>query len=198
MSFAFANKLGVSVSKSFNNPYDAFKDQNNKKELCLVSDNRVIMILDTKMISVKWALSCAKRVLHIFEEKYPDDKIPRKAIEAVFNWIKDPSEKNKNICKDATKVAYSYYASFASYASYVVVSDPAYYAIDAINAAYFSTYHASNKSLEIKWQIKKLNQIVYEEILLAFVMTQYIRVDKKLVRKIPKELLEYIASFIIG
>jgi len=52
--------------------------------------------------------------------------------------------------------------------------------------------------LEIKWQCKKLNQIVYEEILLAFVMTQYNRVDKKLVRKIPKELLEYIASFLIN
>jgi len=217
MSFAFANKLGENVSESYN-PYDAYQNHNynQKKELCLISDNRVINILDTKMISVKWAISCAKHVLHLFEEQYPDDKKPRKSIEAASNWIKDPSEKNRMVCKDAYVDSYTSsrinnITKSAAYAAYA--SNSAAYAVyySSFVAAYFAASDASiaspNKYLEIKWQRKKLNQIVYEDILLAFVMTQYQRIDNKLakrevslstslVRKIPKELLEYIASFI--
>jgi len=202
MSFYFINNLGEK-SKSYNNPYDAFESTVSFIYTCFVFDNRVINILDTKMISVKWAVSCAKRVLHIFEEKYPDDKRPRKAIEAVSDWIKDPSEKNKKICVNTSNIFYdligsdinnaAFAASFASCA--VAYSYSAYYAgvaaDDASNAS-------SNKSSEIKWQRKKLNQIVYEEILVLLAKSQYQRIDKKLVRKIPKELLEYIGSFITG
>jgi len=203
MSFAFADRLGEKVSKRYNNPYEAYKNHffnnnhkhKNKKELCLVSDNLVIYILDTKMIAVKWSVSCAKHVLHIFEELYPDYKGPRKAIEAASNWIKDPSEQNTKTCYDASKVCSRGASAYAFYAASHAVSSAER---DFFDAAYYSTFYSSNESLEIKWQIKKLNQIVYEEILLAFVMTQYIRVDKKLVRKIPKELLKYIASFITG
>jgi len=206
MSFVFADKLGEKVSESYNNPYDAIKNliikntnnQNNK--LCIVFDNRVIRILDTKMILVKWAVSCVKRVLHIFEEHYPDFKRPRKAIEAVSNWIKDPSEKNRMDCNFSNYYVYSHavvvaadFTANAASASYFV-----YFVCDAFNAAFCASNAAPNPSLEIKWQRKKLNQIVYEEILLVFVMTQYQRIDKKLIRKIPKELLEYIASFITG
>ena len=77
MYFAFVDKLGEQVSRSYDNPFDAFYRYNNDNdEFCIVSDNKVIYILDTRMISVKWAVSCAKRVLYIFEEKYPDDKRP--------------------------------------------------------------------------------------------------------------------------
>jgi len=209
MSFAFANKLGVSVSKSYNNPYDAFQNQNLKHELCLVSDNRVIRILDTEMISVKWAVSCAKYVLHIFEEQYPDDKRPRKAIEAASNWIKDPSIKNKEICKSAANAS-RYIAFDASNTSGRIIRNAAYSATDAACAASCSDVHiavnasfsaftaslAVNDASDIKWQLKKLNKIVYEDIIVLLVKSQYQRINKKLVRKIPKELLEYIASFL--
>ena len=33
-----------------------------------------------------WAADCAGRVLHYFEEKYPEDKRPRKAIETLLKW----------------------------------------------------------------------------------------------------------------
>ena len=199
MSFAFVNKLGEKVSKSYNDPYDAYYNQ-IKKKLCLVKNKRVIYILDTRMIFVKWAVLCAKHVLHIFEEQYPDDKKPRKIIEAALNWINDPSEKNKKACLDA-----AYYAALNLYYPPNDVANAVYYAIshaayDNFTAVNFTLNAAANaaldKSLEIKWQRKKLNQIVYEEILLAFAMTQYQRKDNKLVRKIPKELLEYIASYL--
>ena len=209
--FAFANKLGEKVSEIYNNPYDAYDSQQCqgiKKELCFVENNLVIRILDTKMISVKWAVLCAKHVLYIFEEQYPDNKRPRKSIEAVSNWIKDPSEKNIKICKKAfndaanaaanaavnaaANAAYAAaYASYTSYAFYDASYTSSYGAAKAVAAV-----AATKKSSEIKWQRKKLNQIVYEDIVIAFATTQYQRIDKKLVRKIPKELLEYIASFL--
>ena len=199
MSFAFVNKLGEKVSKSYNNPYDAFPNQNFKPKLGIISDNIVINILDTKMISVKWAVLCAKHVLHIYEEQYPDDKRPRKAIELALNWIKDPSEKNRKICSNHYSGIMSNMAGDAASDSRFAASaaDDSYVAsYAAFSAASNAANSASNKSLEIKWQRKKLNQIVYEEILLAFAMTQYQRKDNKLVRKIPKELLEYIASYL--
>jgi len=202
MSFAFANKLGEKVSKSYNNPYDAY--QNRKfYEVCLVVDNHVLNILDTKMITVKWAILCAKQVLHIFEEKYPDDQRPRKAIEAASNWIRDPSEKNRMVCKDAYEAAYAAYTAndydnfyAAAYASYAVYGSS--YSLHVISNTSNASNVSPNKSLEIRWQCKKLNQIVYEEVILLLVKSQYHRINNKLVRKIPKELLEYIGSFIIG
>jgi len=203
MSFAFANKLGEKVLTSYNNPYDAYQNPVYETEikLCLVSDNKVIRILDTKMISVKWAVSCAKHVLHIFEDKYPDDKRPRKAIEAVSNWIKDPSEKNKNACKDASYVYKDVYTNQdvgVLGASYYANATVYYFNKYTKYAANSSVMASTNKSLEIKWQRKKFNQIIYEDILVLLVKSQYQRINSKLVRKIPKELLEYIASFITG
>ena len=240
MSFVFANKLGEKVSKSYNNPYDAYQNRTFNNELCLVSDNLVVIkildtkmilvknlvmkIFDTKMILVKWTVSCAKHVLHIFEEQNPDDKKPRKAIEAAINWIKDPSEKNKKDCRDASynynhtnqtfpqkfdikAINPVYFASNAIANASLAVSVAAYYTNPNDSYIYYYTTERAlnaalkaspNKSLEIKWQIKKLNQIVYEEVILLLVKSQYHRIDNKLVRKIPKELLEYIVSFIIG
>ena len=36
-----------------------------------------------------WAADCAERVLPFFEEKYPKDNRPRKAIEALRIWVKN-------------------------------------------------------------------------------------------------------------
>lgn len=41
---------------------------------------------DHKILGI-WAADCAERVLHYFEEKYPEDNRPRKAIEALRTWI---------------------------------------------------------------------------------------------------------------
>ena len=34
-----------------------------------------------------WALECAERVLHYYEDQYPDDHRPRQALEALLAWI---------------------------------------------------------------------------------------------------------------
>ena len=35
----------------------------------------------------QWAINCADHVLPYFEEKYPEDQRPRKAIEAGQGWL---------------------------------------------------------------------------------------------------------------
>jgi len=42
---------------------------------------------DHKTLAI-WAADCAERVLPYFEEKYPDDNRPRKAIEACRTWAR--------------------------------------------------------------------------------------------------------------
>jgi hypothetical protein len=42
---------------------------------------------DHKTLAI-WAIDCAERVLPYFEEKYPDDNRPRKAIESLQEWIR--------------------------------------------------------------------------------------------------------------
>ncbi len=41
---------------------------------------------DKKTLAI-WAADCAERVLPYFEEKYPKDNRPRKAIEALRTWV---------------------------------------------------------------------------------------------------------------
>jgi hypothetical protein len=43
---------------------------------------------DHKVLA-KWAIECAQHVLPFFEDKYPDDDRPRKAIETLQKWIGD-------------------------------------------------------------------------------------------------------------
>jgi len=53
------------------------------------NDERLVELVkktDHKTLAV-WAIDCAERVLPYFEEKYPEDQRPRRAIETLKNWI---------------------------------------------------------------------------------------------------------------
>ena len=56
--------------------------------------NWLLTRLMDKQQAVKYAIFAAELVLPIFEAKYPDDKRPRKAIEAAKECLKNPTEKN--------------------------------------------------------------------------------------------------------
>jgi len=58
------------------------------KELVIKSDHKILGI---------WAADCAERVLPYFEEKYPKDDRPRKAIEDLRKWVKTDIFKMTNI-----------------------------------------------------------------------------------------------------
>jgi hypothetical protein len=55
---------------------------------------------DKRTLAV-WAADCAGRVLHFFEEKYPDDPRPKNALEACRAWINTGVFKMADIRKAA-------------------------------------------------------------------------------------------------
>jgi hypothetical protein len=78
----------------------------------------------TRENSVKLAIFSAKQVIDIFEEKYPDDARPRKAIEAAEEWLKNP---------DTGAAAHA--ASAAAYTAYTAAYTAAHAAAHAASAA---------------------------------------------------------------
>jgi len=136
------------------------------------------------MISVKWAVACAERCLHFFEEARPNDNRPRKAIEAAKQWIIDPTINiaDADAAADAADAvvnnAYAvnaavYYAAYsASAAADAAHYTDAHYANAAANAAYASSTstsaanaNAANAAIvEQKWSRNKLKEIVGEYI----------------------------------
>jgi hypothetical protein len=69
-----------------------------------------------KVDSVELAIFCADLVLKIYEEKYPNDKRPREAIEAAKNWIKNPIAASAASAASAARAASA--ASAASWATW--------------------------------------------------------------------------------
>ena len=55
---------------------------------------------DHKTLAV-WAIDCVERVMPYFEEKYPEDQRPRKAIETLRKWIRTGVFKMADVRKAA-------------------------------------------------------------------------------------------------
>jgi hypothetical protein len=81
----------------------------------------------------------AKSVLPIFEDKYPDDLRPRRAIEAVLNG--DNSTAAYTAADAATPTAYAAYAAYTAAAAAAAYN--AAYAAAAAAAAYNAAYAAA-------------------------------------------------------
>ena len=81
---------------------------------------------DSENFRIEFACRCAEHVLHIYEEKYPDDKRPRLAIEAARACITD---------KSPAAWAAARAAGDAAWAAARAVSDAAWAADDAAWAA---------------------------------------------------------------
>lgn len=60
----------------------------------------LVMMSDHKVLGT-WAADCAECVLPFFEEKYPEDNRPRKAIEALRTWVKTDVFKMVDIRRNA-------------------------------------------------------------------------------------------------
>jgi hypothetical protein len=102
-------------------------------------------------------------VLPIFESKCPDDKRPRRAIEAALKWLNDPSEASRNAA-DAN--AYAAYAVNAAAVNAAYAAANAAYAaanVDAADAAANAAAYAANaaaRNSERKWQANQLRRLV--------------------------------------
>jgi hypothetical protein len=104
--------------------------------------NWLIVRLMTRKQKVQYAVFAAEQVINLFEKKYPDDKRPRKAIEAAKTWISDPSEENRRAA-DAAADAYAAYAAYADADAYAAYAAYAAATADATYAAYAATAAAA-------------------------------------------------------
>ena len=86
------------------------------------------------------AIQCAEKVLFIFEEKYPNDDRPRKAIEAAKVYLANPTEENRVAAADAADDAgdaadaADAAADAGAAAAYAADANATYGAYDAISA----------------------------------------------------------------
>ena len=71
-----------------------------------------------KPLSVFLAAQFAEKALPVWEEKYPKDMRPRKAIEAAKEWLKNPSANAASDAADAAAAARAVYAAGYAAAGY--------------------------------------------------------------------------------
>ena len=103
-----------------------------------------------RRVQVQFAVLCAESVLHIYENQYPDDNRPRKAIEAAQNYLKKPSNAAAKAANAAAKAANA--AAKAAKAAYEAAK-----AAKAANAAYAANAAAYEAAYEAAYAAKAAN-----------------------------------------
>jgi len=83
---------------------------------------------------VSYAIYAAQQVLHIFEDKYSDDKRPRNAINAALKCLENRNKSTSAAAYATADAANAANAADAAYAAYDA-ADAAYDAANAANAA---------------------------------------------------------------
>jgi hypothetical protein len=145
------------------------------------SERKVLWMKDIRKELILFACDCAERRLDKFEEKFPEDKRPRKAIEATREYVKKGGD--IQVVKDAAYAAYAaayaanaaYDAAYAANAAYAAAyaanaaydANAAYAAANAANAAYAAAYAANAaydaaRKEEQAWQKKRLMYYIRE------------------------------------
>ena len=104
---------------------------------------------------VLWAADCAEHVLPYFEENYPKDNRPRKAIEAGRAWVRgDIMMSEARVAAFAAHAAAGHAAATAHVVSHAVHA--ANYAVTATNYATDSTHADNAITKERDWQYQHL------------------------------------------
>ena len=100
----------------------------------ILSKNLVYFINPPKYLCVLTAYTVAADVLHIFEEKYPDDLRPRKAVEVAKMYLEGY----------AINAADAYDAAYAAYYAADSADTNAAYAAYVAYVAYYASYAAAD------------------------------------------------------
>ena len=141
-----------------NEPCQAALDWWDKKERNpivilkkLIQDNHlqwanwtIVRVMNYKQY-VSYAVYAAEQVIDLYEQKYPEDKRPRQAIEAAKKCIKKTTNENKTAANaaDAANAAHAAYAAHAADAAYAAANAAyAAYAANATYAAHAAAYAA--------------------------------------------------------
>lgn len=135
-----------------------------------------------------WAADCAERVLPLFEQAYPKDGRPRKAIETCRTWVRTGVFRMAEIrgtslgahaaARDARENEAAYFAARAAGQAVATAHVPqhayggAYYALKAIAAMHPANAEAKAVK-ERSWQSRRIPEHLREEIM------QRIIIEKK-------------------
>ena len=122
----------------------------------------------TQVIAVQWAAECAQRMLENYEDRYPNDKRPREAIDAALRWVKDPSKANRDAADAADAASNAAiaaanaatYANAAANAAAFAASNAADAAYDAADAAYAAAVASDARKKEREWQSDRLLKLL--------------------------------------
>lgn len=98
-----------------------------------------------KDIRILFAILCAESVLSVFENQYPNDNRPRKAIEASKKYLQNKNQNTAAYAADAADAAHA--AAYAAYAAHAAdaaeaAAEAAAYAADAAHAVAYAAYAA--------------------------------------------------------
>lgn len=137
--------LAALVKEAVKNP--VYKTEEGKEYDTLEFCNWGITRLMTRRQAVLYACFAARQVLGIYEDKYPDDDRPRKAIEAAEAYAKDPSEVNRqaaaaSLTRAATAAGVATEAAWAATAS-AAASEAAWVAWAAVASRAVATESAA-------------------------------------------------------
>ena len=109
------------------------------------------------LVKVAFAILCAESVLKVYEDKYPTDDRPRKAIEAAKEYLKNPSANAAHAAYAAANAAhaaaYAAHAAYAAYAAANAAANAAYAAANAAHAAHAAAYAAYVAHVAMKTKI---------------------------------------------
>jgi hypothetical protein len=133
--------------------------------------NHKIFQPDKKALAL-WAVDCAEHVLPYFEEKYPNDKRPRKALETLKEWIETGTFQMSVIRKAsldahaAAKDVKEDYAKYVAHAAGQAVAT-AHVPTHALASSVYSIRAVASYSgnvndgiiRERKWQLQRLQEI---------------------------------------
>lgn len=86
------------------------RQRQHDKNKFVASEMRLVKEIPQIVIK-RYALECARHVLHIWTKKYPDDKRIEKCLDATEAYLKDASPKNLKILQDAADAADAAYAA---------------------------------------------------------------------------------------
>jgi len=139
------------------------------------------------MTMATWAADCAERVLPLFEEAYPGDDRPRKAIEACRTWVRTGVFRMAEIrgaslgahaaARDAKENDAACFAARAAGQAVATAHVPqhaygaAYYAFKAVAAA-DPANAMGNVTAEREWQAERLPAGLREEIMSRIVIQE--------------------------
>ena len=107
--------------------------------------NWTVVRLMTHEQNIQYAIYAAEMVLDNYESKYPDNKAPRKAIEAAKAYLQNPSDKTKRAAASAAYSAYSA-ASAADRVAYSAASATDRVAYSAASAAASAAARAADSA----------------------------------------------------